>query len=388
MAENLRTISSAKLPTLTMHVAARMWQFDVDEISGKVDVGVRLFGFWGTQRSKDGCEPRLGCDVGVHSLTPAMIDEDQQSALPQIPAVKVMGRQQPDFKGEEALEVKLHHLESLGTDAMVTLMEYRTLMDTFTLRKFPFDEHKISIYVRLTKQNARDSDVILKVLDLSELSDGDADYLKRKERIATKDVGFHGVLECVNSVKKNLAQQWAIQSMTLEPHTRGWLAIKVSLKRHPYYYVARMIVPSGLAASLACLTWALEVDDIANRSALCVTLLLTLQASHSSYASHVPKLPYLTMLDAYLSGCLGFTFLVAIANVLAGPTTLSSWEEADLAWMNRLTGLTLAMLWLGFNLAYCWYAAPTFAAKALAGCKSSLLKCSRVRPWPQSDTDL
>jgi len=175
----------------------------------------------------------------------------------------------------------------------------------------------------------------------------------------------HGALELTYNVRNLLMQQWTILSSellagpALATPANDLAVLSLRLRRKHEYYLARMLVPSGVCASLSMTAWNVEHHAFGERAAILVTLFLALVASTTSYAANLPKLPYLTQLDRYLTACLGFTTLVTVGCVFGTPRgdeanehkSVGGGEGSDdiSALLDKICMIAFSLLWVGYN---------------------------------------
>jgi len=82
--------------------------------------------------------------------------------------------------------------------------------------------------------------------------------------------------------------------------------------RNPGFYLLNLYLPTFLISSCSFACFAFVVDEFAGRSAILVTLLLTVVAFKQVIGQHLPRLPYLTYLDRYVLTGLSLVVIVGI----------------------------------------------------------------------------
>lgn len=131
----------------------------------------------------------------------------------------------------------------------------------------------------------------------------------------------HGPFELTPTVLEKLDEEWELVEQHFEQHAEEKDSARVTLRlrRKSRYYVMRMIVPSGVCASLSMTAWNLSNAEFEGRAAILVTLFLALVASGNTYTALLPRVPYLTALDRYMTACMAFCTLVLLGSVLGSP---------------------------------------------------------------------
>lgn len=340
-----------------LFLAIRMRTLHLDVTTGNIEVGLRVFGFW-----KSG----LDCPEGTvlrqkHGEIPREMEAD-------IPDIQLFGKAVKGDDAENDREIKFHALTILDddgvsheTDTMVTVFQYRTIEEIFHLQDFPFDEQQLDLQVRLPKSNAKDFHFGFRV---SEQLSCEKERIMPRGQAGASQPG-HGALELSSNVRTLLSLQWTIISCelvggaALSPPAPDRAVISIRLRRRHDYYLARMLIPSGVCASLSMTAWNVEHHAFGERAAILVTLFLALVASTTSYAVNLPKLPYLTALDRYLSMCLLFTTLVTVGCVLGTPRGTEAEEHKQegggyssddvSAALDKLAMIVLTAGWLTYN---------------------------------------
>lgn len=334
--------SSGKL-IVPLYIALRVRELKLDIVNGEIHVGLRVFGFWsrkdcekewpeGDEFRLDASRNVLGEPVG-HPI-PNHLDEF-------IPTISVAGKVRSEEQQDESGLREIKH-EGNGMvhttapvakfwhgvvtmpepDCMVTMMQYRTAAQTFDLRKFPFDRQTIRLNVRLPKANAKDSHFNFIVDEQLEVP---KERITPKRQRSPQGASDSGPLEITDEVRKQLSEEWEILSTNFrevpnEDNTSCKSAkVELVVKRKPAYYLTRMFLPSGVCASLSMTAWNLPNTMFEDRAAILVTLFLALVASQTSYSTNLPKLPYMTVLDEYMTACMAFCSLVLVGCVIGSP---------------------------------------------------------------------
>ena len=101
-------------------------------------------------------------------------------------------------------------------------------------------------------------------------------------------------------------------------------------ERNPRFFVVNYILLLGAITSLACLAWAISWNEVNDRLAVDLTLLLTSVAFKQVLAGTVPPISYLTLLDWYALCSLGFLLLATFMHAALG--FLTSGCDDDDGW--------------------------------------------------------
>ena len=131
-----------------------MRSLTLDVASGRIEVGLRLFGFW-----------KSGLPFPEGTVLRQKHGEISKELDREIPDLQLLGKVIRADDAEADREVKFHHLPDIDTDTMVTVFQYRIIEEIFQLQNFPFDEQMVELQIRLPKANAKDGHFALHVSD-------------------------------------------------------------------------------------------------------------------------------------------------------------------------------------------------------------------------------
>jgi len=328
-----------------LYLAVRVRTLNLDVASGNIEVGLRLFGFW-----------KSGLNYPEGTVLRQKHGEITPDLELEIPDIQLAGKVIRADDAEADREIKFHHVPEIDTDTMVTVFQYRAMIEIFRLEEFPFDEQSIELIINLPKSNAKDGHFCLLASDELHI---EKERIRPRTTLARGDEDGHGCLEMTYNVQNLLLQQWSILSSELVPSRSDRLVLSLRLRRKHEYYVQRMLLPSAVCASLSMTAWNVEHHNFGERAAILVTLFLALVASTTSYSANLPKLPYLTLLDKYLSTCMAMTTLVTIGCVLGTPRGAEADEHKQVgggessddfsAAVDRVAMVVITAWWLGYN---------------------------------------
>jgi len=108
----------------------------------------------------------------------------------------------------------------------------------------------------------------------------------------------------------------------------------VYIARKPGYFIWNVALPIFFLSILATTSWAVDVEDVADRLSISLTVLLAVVAYKFVIQSLLPELSYLTYLDIYVLMCLISLFVIIMENAWIG----DSEKETGFIW--------------GFSIAY------------------------------------
>eukprot|EP01137_Pigoraptor_chileana_P012748 Opistho-2@65442 len=92
--------------------------------------------------------------------------------------------------------------------------------------------------------------------------------------------------------------------------------VKLRLQRKPQYYIINVSIPLFLLVILSGLAFFLPPDDLPDRLAVVMTLILAAVAFKFVITSYLPKVPYVTLLDTYVIIAFVFLAVIALENAL------------------------------------------------------------------------
>ena len=135
------------------------------------------------------------------------------------------------------------------------------------------------------------------------------------------------------------------------------LRFQILVRRHSTFYMWKVFLPLTLMVFLSWAAFFVEERDLTNQVTIAVTTLLTVIAFAFAISSTMPRVPYLTYIDAFFLQCYVFVFL-AMAELMTVHVTHRSDRRRDLGIRIRhasrwvvptafaLSNLTIAMHFL------------------------------------------
>ena len=196
-------------------------------------------------------------------------------------------------------------------------------------RSFPFDEQEFR--VNLTSVLPTDFYVFEEIPGIS----GMGDELGEEEWVVS------GVSTQVSTV----------MGQTGEESSRFTLTFRTN--RHLTYYVARIFIPVFIILLVSWFTFLLR--DYVKRTDVGITTLLLFIAFNFAVSSDLPRLGYITAIDAFMTGTFMITGSVLLVNVVFRRLQLSGREELALRmdrytlwgyWPAYILGMSVTLLWL------------------------------------------
>lgn len=129
-----------------------------------------------------------------------------------------------------------------------------------------------------------------------------------------------GIRDGISIAEKLTIQDWRILSTTVKtpPYEVapglgvGSLSLEFTAERRAHHFVIKVIIPLILIVAMSWAVFWIEPNDTATQVGVSITAMLTLIAYRFAVDSDVPKLPYLTKLDAFILTSTVLVFLSLI----------------------------------------------------------------------------
>jgi len=182
------------------------------------------------------------------------------------------------------------------------------LSTRFHLRRFPFDTQHLQILIHPFIGQAH-------LISLS--SDQGYTWISAEEAVYSSLAEWELVGIKVHSAPVLISK--------VEPVPEARFEIVV--KRRYAYYVWKIFLPLLLIVALSWTVYWIDTRDLSSQVQISVTTILTVIAFSFSISLSLPKVPYLTFIDAFFLDCLVFVFFTAIEMTtvhVSGRTTRSS----------------------------------------------------------------
>jgi hypothetical protein len=206
-----------------------------------------------------------------------------------------------------------------------------TFTCVFDLRQFPFDQQSLVIRVCSTWDEKK---VQFRANPVDPVLRSYGDYNLQDYELTT---GHIVDVTSRDSRDHCYATRSDAGSSTSGSRYNSVFLIQV-VSRNPGFYLLNLYLPTFLISSCVFSCFAFVVDEFGGRSAILVTLLLTVVAFKQVIGHHLPRLPYLTYLDRYVLAGLSLVVIVGIltaslaaaAVCVANPTRKPTLCGADL----------------------------------------------------------
>jgi len=126
-------------------------------------------------------------------------------------------------------------------------------------------------------------------------------------------------------------------------HQCGAVQVGIIVERRLGHYLYNVFLMVFCITSLVFACWAIKIEDMGDRLACDIALILTMQAFKLSIADKLPKVNYLTFVDIYIINC----FLFVMAGIV-----MHCWTGYQgIVWDRELDSI-FRFVWLGTWLAY------------------------------------
>ena len=121
--------------------------------------------------------------------------------------------------------------------------------------------------------------------------------------------------------------------------------------------------------------FALPVDDLADRSSIVLTLLLTAVAFKLVISDSIPKVSYFTVMDFYMNGMFILLFIISVENGLGAAVhrVYPDFLDAYMTTVDAVTFGSVLLVWLGFHV---WFLRK--CTRAMADSREQLKGTQRV----------
>ncbi len=221
-----------------------------------------------------------------------------------VPQLEMINAAAPRSRGEIAIMV--------SPDGTVRYAErfLASLSSKFELRRFPFDQQRLIVIIHpflvdVPPMNFR----------LDEISTWSAGEFKTFSSLA----------------------QWHLDSMHSElliAPTYGGFTVpearfEIDVERRSSFYLWKVFLPLLLMVFLSWAVFWIEESDLSNQIQVAVTTILTVIAFAFAISATMPRLPYLTYIDAFFLECYIYVFL-AVVELMTVHVTHRSEARRDL----------------------------------------------------------
>jgi hypothetical protein len=264
----------------------------IDEVSEQFQMDAYLFAQW--------IDPRL-------AFTPSgSNDQERNYAFGQIwtPQLEMINAATPRTRYDTSIRVSpdgtVHYAERCKVG----------LSSKFALRRFPFDRQSLVIIIH--------------------------PFLVDGPRIRFR-LGDYSTWTASEFESYSSLAQWnltAVQPRILVAPTYGGRTVPearfaISVQRRSSFYLWKVFLPLLLMVFLSWAVFWIEADDLSNQVQVAVTTILTVIAFAFAISATMPRLPYLTYIDAFFLECYIYVFL-AVVELMTVHVTHRSERRRDL----------------------------------------------------------
>ncbi len=247
----------------------------IDEVKQQFTLDAYLFEQW--------TDPRLA----YASAGPQ--DQVRNYAFGQIwvPQLEMINAANPRSRDEVSITVRPDGVVSYAERLVVVLSS------SFELRRFPFDRQRLLVIIHPFLADG--PHVTFKLDDTSTWT---ASEFKSYSSLA----------------------QWhllAMHSQVLIAPTYGGLTLpearfEIDVERRSSFYVWKVFLPLLLMVFLSWAVFWIEASDLSNQIQVAITTILTVIAFAFAISATMPRLPYLTYIDAFFLECYIYVFLAVV----------------------------------------------------------------------------
>lgn len=293
----------------------------IDEVNEQFDMDAYLFARW--------TDPRLA----YTSSGPNDRERDYAVGQIWIPQLEIINGATPRTRYDTSIRVApdgtVNYAERCNIDAS----------SKFALRRFPFDRQSLLIIIH--------------------------PFLVDGPRIAF-ELSDHATWTASEFASYSSLAQWnvtAVEPRISAAPTYGGQTVpearfEISVQRRSSFYLWKVFLPLLLMVFLSWAVFWIEAGDLSNQVQVAVTTILTVIAFAFAISATMPRLPYLTYIDAFFLECYIYVFL-AVVELMTVHVTHRSERRRDLGlqirkysrWMIPasfvVTNVIIAMHFLG-----------------------------------------
>ncbi|HVC43263.1 MAG TPA: hypothetical protein VND20_00480 [Candidatus Binataceae bacterium] len=208
-----------------------------------------------------------------------------------VPTVELINETEPRARSDAAVRVAPN-----GTVFYVERFA-ATITSAFALKRFPFDQQLLMMIIHPFAG------------DLGQFNFTEDPY----PIITSREFQLYSSLASwdLQGVRSQVRQVQLPNGMTISE-----INFRIHVRRKYKFYIWKVIVPLLLMVALSWMVFAIEPGDLGNQLQIAVTTVLTVIAFGFAIAGNLPRVPYLTYIDAFFLCCYIFVFL-AIVELMA-----------------------------------------------------------------------
>jgi hypothetical protein len=246
----------------------------IDEVAEQFSVDGDLLATWQ--------DPRLA----FKATSPSAPDKIYQVGSIWMPSMDMVNAVTPRDKRYQALTVSpdgaVHYAERFHAD----------LSSRFMLRRFPFDAQSLTIHLSPFINDIKGETLGI-APEQSAISADEKSYTS----LAQWEVG---------SISARTATYRQFRQTATE------VVFSIQVKRRYGFYVWKVFVPLLLMVFLSWAVFWVDPDDLSNQVQIAVTTILTVIAFAFAISATMPRVPYITFIDAFFLTCYVFVFIAVV----------------------------------------------------------------------------
>ena len=247
----------------------------IDEVSEQFQMDAYLFARW--------IDPRLAFTPGGPD------DQERNYAFGQIwiPQLEIINAASPRQHGDISIRV--------APDGTVNYVErcQVAMSSRFALRRFPFDRQALVIIIHPFLVDGPRMK-----FTLSDHATWTASEFDSYSSLAQWEL---------TAVKPQIGMAPTYGGLTV-PEAR----FEISVRRRSSFYLWKVFLPLLLMVVLSWAVFWIEANDLSNQIQVAVTTILTVIAFAFAISATMPRLPYLTYIDAFFLECYIYVFIAVV----------------------------------------------------------------------------
>eukprot|EP00873_Tetraselmis_striata_P034887 jgi/Tetstr1/455151/TSEL_042001.t1 len=298
-----RKALAQKNPSRVVSIGLKVWELkSIDTVEGHFHCSFRVFMAWADPALVARIREHLGPGGALRNGFKLDYGEDTESLYKAgVPHLSIIN-------GVDVELVDAGRLAVVDVDAGVLELSHKysgTLSQSFDLHDFPFDRQRLAVKISMNSGN------------------------DRSRTFAAS--GFTLIEGQVSLPEWSIAQELEVDESHVE-EDRSAMHYQIPIRRKHAYYS----------------------QNFADRAGILLTILLTAVAFKFVVADMLPKVPYFTKLDLYVSACFALVFLLTVQ--MAASALVK--DAAAAGAVDRYAGAALAASWALFHVVYIgWVAA-------------------------------
>ncbi len=167
------------------------------------------------------------------------------------------------------------------------------LSSRFMLRRFPFDAQSLSIHL-----SPFVNDISAETLVIA----------PEPSRVRSEEKSYNSLAQW------NVDRSIATRTGTYREfkHSASELVFSIQVKRRYGFYIWKVFVPLLLMVFLSWAVFWIDPVDLSNQVQIAVTTILTVIAFAFAISATMPRVPYMTFIDAFFLACYIFVFIAVV----------------------------------------------------------------------------